>query len=93
MRKRAKVDANQPEIVAYLIARGCTVQSLAAEGNGCPDLLVGYRGRNYLMEIKNLEGKNTLSEDQLRWAYLWNGQYAVVESAEAAWAVVSGAAE
>jgi hypothetical protein len=41
MRRAAKIDANQPQIVEALRKAGATVHSLAAVGNGIPDLLVG----------------------------------------------------
>ena len=53
MRRAAKVDANQAEIVQALRQIGAVVQSLAAVGNGCPDLLVGYRNRLFLLELKD----------------------------------------
>ncbi len=52
MRRAANVDRNQPEIVAALRAAGATVEYLHAVGGGCPDLLVGYRGANYVLEVK-----------------------------------------
>ena len=65
MRRAARVDANHAEIVAALRDRGCLVQSLAALGHGVPDLLVGYRGKLYLIEVKTPRGKPTA--DQVRW--------------------------
>jgi hypothetical protein len=85
MRTRAKVDGNQGEIVAALRKLGATVQSLAALGKGCPDLLVGYAGRNYLLEIKIAGGK--VRPDQADWHATWHGQVAVVTTwQEAAYA-------
>ena len=46
VRKYAKIDDNQPEIVKALREIGCSVQSLASVGGGCADLLVGYQGIN-----------------------------------------------
>jgi hypothetical protein len=40
-RRAAKVDANHSAIVEALRKVGCKVLSLAANGKGCPDLLVG----------------------------------------------------
>jgi hypothetical protein len=54
VRRRGKPDANQAAIIEAL--RGipeCSVLVLSAVGRGCPDLLVGYRGANLLVEIKN----------------------------------------
>ena len=53
MRRAAKIDANQTQVVIALRAAGATVQSLAAVGVGVPDLLVGFRGQTYLMEVKD----------------------------------------
>ena len=39
----ARVDANQPEIVKALRGVGATVQHLHKVGQGCPDLMVGWR--------------------------------------------------
>lgn len=53
MKYGARVDANQAKLVAALRAIGCFVQSLASVGGGVPDLLVGYRGRWLLLEVKD----------------------------------------
>jgi hypothetical protein len=53
MRRAARVDHNHAEIVRALRDVGATVESLAAIGSGCPDALVGFRGVNVLLEIKN----------------------------------------
>ena len=53
MRRAARVDATQAEIVQALRATGATVWIL-----GLPvDLLVGYAGRTLLVECKVLDGK------------------------------------
>lgn len=76
MRRAAKIDKNQPEIVSALRKAGATVQSLAAVGAGCPDLLVGYANRTALIELKN--GSNVPSAQKLRplqtdWHEAWTG--------------------
>ena len=81
MRRAAKVDANQAEIAAALRTVGATVQSLAAVGNGVPDLLVGFRRATYLLEVK--DGKKPpsdreLTPDQVAWHLKWNGGPCVV---------------
>lgn len=68
--RAARTDANQTEIVEALEGVGAFVQSLASVGRGVPDLLVGYHGRWYLMEVK--DGKKPPSrrrrtDDQIRW--------------------------
>lgn len=80
-RFRAKIDANQSHIVTTLRAVGATVQSLAAVGNGVPDLLVGFRGMNYLMEVKDGSkppSARRLTKDQMIWHKAWNGGVVVV---------------
>lgn len=82
MRRRARVDANQKQIVACLRAAGATVEHLHTVGAGVPDLLVGYMGRNYCLEIKGEGGE--LTPDQVAWFDRWDGQAAVVRTAEEA---------
>lgn len=77
MRRAAKTDFNQAAIVAGLRSIGASVQILAAVGNGCPDLLVGYRGVNYTIEVKDgrkRRSETKLTPDQLRWHGDWRGQ-------------------
>ncbi len=78
---RAKnVDANQPAIVAALRAAGATVQHLHEVGEGCPDLLIGFHGRNYLVEVKNAEAGGSLNAEQVKWHRSWRGHVAVFTS-------------
>lgn len=87
MRRAAKVDANQAEIVEALRIVGCTVQPLHAVGKGCPDLLAGRGGVNYLIEVKDGRkppSARTLTPDQVEWHDLWRGQVAVVSSVKEA---------
>ena len=88
MRRAAKIDANQSAIVDALRKCGAFVQSLAAVGNGCPDLLIGYRGRTILLEVKDgskVPSAQKLTPDQLNWHGGWNGStLAVVNDIEGA---------
>ena len=81
MRRKARVDENQQEIVNALRQVGCSVVSLAPIGDGCPDLLVGHRGRNLLLEVKDgakPPSKRKLTPDEEEWIGNWRGQVAVV---------------
>lgn len=81
MRRAARVDANQAEIVAALRRAGCSVQSLAAVGNGVPDLLVGSRGLNWLLECKDGDkppSKRRLTADEMEWRDAWCGSVVTV---------------
>lgn len=82
-RRAARVDENQPDIVKGLRARGASVQSLAAQGGGVPDLLVGFRGHNYLIEIKNPDKPardRQLTKAQVPWHQGWVGQVNICET-------------
>lgn len=87
MRRAARVDDNQPEIVAALRAVGATVEPLHFVGRGFPDIAVGYRGYNYLIEIKDgakPPSKRRLTVDERDWHDQWRGQVTVVESVDQA---------
>lgn len=92
MRRAAKVDDNQSEIVSALRDIGCSVQTLAAVGKGVPDLLVGYRGINWLMEIKDgakTKSQQKLTDDQVKWHSSWLGEVYVINSVDAAISLVT----
>lgn len=91
MRRAAKIDDNQPEIVAALRKLGASVQILSAVGQGCPDILCGFRGKNILLEIKDgnkVVSAQKLTPDQVDWHRRWQGQKAVVNSVDAAIQVI-----
>jgi len=74
MRRAARVDENHAGIVGCLRACGVLVQSLASVGDGVPDLLCLFRGRLFLIEVKNGEReprKQKLRESQERWHAEW----------------------
>jgi Holliday junction resolvase len=81
LRRAAKVDRNQPEIVSALRQVGADVQSLAAVGDGVPDLLVGFRGTTFLIEVKDgskAPSARQLTDDQIKWHAAWRGGRCVV---------------
>lgn len=83
MRRAAKIDTNQPEIVKAFRDIGARVQILSAVGKGCPDLLVGFRGCNVLVELKDGDKKPSeqkLTQDQITWHDSWAGQVCVANS-------------
>ena len=88
-----RTDNNHTEIVSALRAHGATVQSLAAIGKGCPDLLVGYHGSNYLLEVK--DGKKSpshrkLTPDEQYFIDMWRGQVCVVTSVNDIHTLIAG---
>lgn len=76
----ANVDANQSDIVKALRAVGASVEHIHREGRGVPDLLVGWRRRNHVLEVKTAKGE--LNELQVEWHASWRGTVAVVRSPE-----------
>lgn len=91
MRRAANVDGNQQEIVRILRDCGATVQHLHAVGDGCPDLLCGYRGVNFLLEVKDgskVPSARLLNARQQEWHENWRGRAHVVESPEQALRVI-----
>ncbi len=87
MRNRPRLDSNHAEIVSALRAVGCTVQSLASIGSGCPDLLAGINGRNHLMEVKDSDkppSRQSLTADELIWHNNWSGKVSIVTNVKEA---------
>jgi hypothetical protein len=82
MRRAARVDANQDQIVAALRAAGASVQSLAQIGQGCPDILVALRGAMWLMELKT--GKAEPNDKQAKWHIEWCAPVHVVRTPDEA---------
>jgi Holliday junction resolvase len=86
MRRAARVDANQEQIVSALRAAGASVQSLAPIGKGCPDILVAFRGDMFLMEVK--QGKGKPNDLQKTWHEAWKAGVHVVYGPEEALRVI-----
>ena len=88
MRLAAKTDLNQQPLVKSLRqVPGITVHSTAALGKGFPDLCVGYKGRNYLFEVKNPDmppSKQRLSDDEENWHSQWTGHVAIITTVDQA---------
>ena len=83
MRAR-KVDANQSEIVSMLRqVPGVSVHCTHMVADGFPDLVVGYKGGNYLFEVKDgkkAKSARKLTEDESRFHATWKGRVYVIES-------------
>lgn len=91
-RRAARTDANQTEIVDGLRDFGASV-FITSQLKKFADILVGYKGLNYLMEIK--DGKKPpsarkLTPDEEEFHDNWLGQIAIVESLEDAIKVIRG---
>lgn len=94
MRRRGRVDDNQSTIVRDLRAIGATVEVLSGVGGGCPDLLIGFRGANYLAEVKDPTkppSDRRLTPDQRGWHADWRGQRQVIETSDDAFEMIGAA--
>ena len=85
MRRAARTDDNQTEIVTALRKVGASVL-ITSQLKNCFDILVGYNGINYIVEIK--DGKKPPSQRKLtlgerKFSDSWRGgKYHVIESIE-----------
>lgn len=84
MRLAARTDNNQHEVVEALKKVGAKCYYIKEP----VDLLVGYRGRNFLLEVKR-PGK-TCTEAQKAFIATWPGDVQVVYSVEEAVSAVVG---
>lgn len=73
MRRAAKRDANEREIIDALLAAGCDVIQCDEI-----DLLVGRAGSTYCLEVKQEGKRNDLRDSQIRLVRDWRGHYAIV---------------
>lgn len=75
---RAKrVDDNQAKLVKQIRRLGITVVHLHTIGKGCPDLLLGYRNKNFLIELKDslkTPSQKKLTTDEEEFFSTWRGQ-------------------
>lgn len=74
MRRAAKVDANQEQVVMALRDAGVMVLSLASLGKGVPDLLCAFRGKLVLVEVKDgakAPSARKLTPDQEQFHKAW----------------------
>lgn len=87
------MDENQSDIVAALRAIGATVRVIS-QGDGIPDLLIGFMGKTILLEVK--DGKKPPSARKLTPAEQkffdeWRGgSLAIVNTVDEAIAAVTG---
>src|SRR5689334_18553459 len=86
-----KTDQNHTAVVRALRAVGASVSSTAAVGGGFPDLVVGFRGVNYALEVKDgsrIPSRRKLNALEQKFHDSWRGTVHVVESPEDALRVI-----
>lgn len=101
MRRIARVDGNQSQIIAGLRQAGCSTLLLHQVGGGCPDILssgirkcpsCGYgMVGNFLIEIKNGDlppSRQRLTPDEQAFFDGWRGPIGIARTIEEALSIV-----
>ena len=81
--RRNAVDANQAQIVEDLRQLGLSVATTSQAGDGFPDIIVAYKGFNYMIEIKDGNkppSQQKLTPKQRKFHSKWKGQIDVANS-------------
>ena len=81
-RRAAKVDANQPEIVAAFRKLGWYVLIISQLKNCC-DIIVSKEGRTIAVEIKDgakTASQQKLSKGEIKFKDEWQGEYKLIAS-------------
>ena len=87
MRRAARIDANQPQIVQALRDAGASVALTHEVAGGYPDLTVAYMGVIVLMEIKDgtkPPSARKLTPAQVEFRKAWKGPISTVTDIEGA---------
>lgn len=91
MRRAARVDVNQQRIVAVFKKASASVAITSSQHNGYPDLTIGYRGYNILVEIKDGSkppSARKLTPKQIEFRNGWKGEYRIITSEAEALALI-----
>lgn len=86
MRRAAKIDTTQNEIVKAFREMGASVGILSAVGKGMTDLVIGYRGLNVLIECKT--GNKGLTPDQEKFHANWKGDVRICRNTDDAIGII-----
>lgn len=80
---KRRIDANQNLIVKQLRKIGASVAITSMMGKGFPDLVIGFRGKNFLIELKDgakSKSRKELTDDERRFFITWKGQIEICEN-------------
>lgn len=86
-----RTDGNHSRVVKELRQMGVSVQSIADIGDGCPDILCGFRGVNVILEIKDWKqppSKRRLTPKEKLWHEGWRGQVQTIETSAEAFSII-----
>lgn len=81
MRRAARVDVNQRQITKELREQGYSVAITSQLGKGFPDIVVGFKGVNLMVELK-ATSKDKLTPHEVEFRDNWKGQYLIAWSTE-----------
>lgn len=84
MRRAARIDANQPEIVKAFRDLGWSVLIISQLKNCC-DLFVSKNGRTIAIEVKDgtlPPSKRKLTPGEQKFMENWQGEFKIIESIE-----------
>ncbi len=76
MRTKARIDANQPQLVKFIRAMGASFQH-THQIPGALDGIIGYRGIDVRVEIKDPDkppSKRKLTDDEVKTICDWRGR-------------------
>jgi hypothetical protein len=76
---RCRSDLNQSTIVRHLRQIGASVEVVSTQAHGF-DLVVGYRGENFVCEVKQPGKKHELTDLERHRMNTWAGRYMVIDS-------------
>lgn len=78
-----RIDDNQNEIVKVFRDNGASVKITSSVGQGFGDIIIGYKGVNVIVEIKDGSkslSRQKLTKDEIKFRNGWQGKYAVINS-------------
>lgn len=83
MRRAARIDDNQREVVEAFRALGCSVLHTHQLGHGAPDIIIALHNETVSIEIK--DGTKPLSQrgltpDEIEFHKTWKGRIEIVEN-------------
>ncbi len=93
---KGRTDGNHQDVIDELRKAGITAISLASVGDGCPDVVAGFRGANFLLEVKDgtkPPSARVLTAAEMKFASTWGGMVYVVTSPEDAVICVANGAK
>lgn len=93
MRIAAKIDSNQNEVIKSLRQiPGVTIAITSQLGGGFADFLLGYKGVNFMIELKDgakSPSQRKLTPDEEKFHAAWSGQISVCNSFEDVFALIN----